>query len=139
MSYKLMPRLGSAIASTILSLFSAVSLVGVDQAQAAVFTYNFDAGQAISGFFKVDDSSLTGIGYEEIAVSEGRADTLAYSFLNLSFGDERAKEHYYNLGERARAVFYQGVFRGLSAGGGYSEGNISIPGLFPSTIAAAHL
>jgi len=117
-----MPRLGSAIASTILSVFWAVSLVGVDQAQAAVFTYNFDAGQAISGFFKVDDSSLTGIGYEEIAVSEGRADTLAYSSLNLSFGDEIAKEHYYNLAEGARAVFYQGVFRGLSAGGGYSVG-----------------
>jgi hypothetical protein len=36
-----MPRLGSAIASTILSVFSAVSLVGVDKAQAAVLTYNF--------------------------------------------------------------------------------------------------
>jgi hypothetical protein len=130
MNHKQMPRLGSAIASTILSLFSAVSLVGVDQAQAAVFTYNFDAGQAISGFFKVDDSSLTGIGYQEIAVSEGRADTLAYSSLNLSFGDERAKEHYYNLAEGARAVFYQGVFRGLSARGGYSEGKYFNPGPF---------
>jgi hypothetical protein len=119
-----MPRLGSAIASTILSVFWAVSLVGVDKAQAAVFTYNFDAGQTqtISGFFKVDDSSLTGIGEEHIAVSEGRADILAYSSLNLTFGDERAKEHYYNLAEGARAVFYQGVFRGLSARGGYSVG-----------------
>jgi hypothetical protein len=44
MSYKQMPRLGSAIASTILSLFSAVSLVGVDKAQAALLTYNLDAG-----------------------------------------------------------------------------------------------
>jgi hypothetical protein len=41
MSHKQMPRLGSAIASTILSLFSAVSLVGVDKAQAAVLHYQF--------------------------------------------------------------------------------------------------
>jgi hypothetical protein len=42
-----MPRLGSAIASTILSLFSGVSLVGVDKAQAAVLTYTFDAGNPL--------------------------------------------------------------------------------------------
>jgi NADH/NAD ratio-sensing transcriptional regulator Rex len=72
MSYKLKPRLGSAIASTILSLFWAVSLVGVDKAQAAFLTYNFDAEGQASGFFKVDNSSLTGIEVEEIAVSQGR-------------------------------------------------------------------
>jgi len=110
MSYKLKPRLGSAIASTILSVFWAVSLVGVDQAQAAVFTYDFDAEGAASGFFKVDDSSLIGIGEEYIAVSEGRLDT----FLKLTYRDEEAKE-YYNLAEGASAVFYQGVFRGLYA------------------------
>ena len=71
MSYKLRPRLGSAIASTILSVFSAVSLVGVDKAQAAVLTYNI-GGSSSSSFFKVDNSSLTGIGVEAIAVSEGR-------------------------------------------------------------------
>jgi hypothetical protein len=43
MSQKLMPRLGSAIASTILS-YAALSLVGVDKAQAALLTYNLDAG-----------------------------------------------------------------------------------------------
>jgi hypothetical protein len=110
MSYKQMPRLGSAIASTILSVFWAVSLVGVDKAQAAVLTYDFDAGDAASGFFKVDNSSLTGIGEEYIAVSEGRLDT----FLLLTYRDEEAKE-YYNLAEGAIAVFYQGVFRGLDA------------------------
>jgi hypothetical protein len=47
-----MPRLGSAIASTILSVFWAVSLVGVDKAQAAVLTYNFDAEGAASGFLR---------------------------------------------------------------------------------------
>jgi hypothetical protein len=110
MSYKLMPRLGSAIASTILSLFSAVSLVGVDKAQAALLTYTFDAEGAASGFFKVDDSSLTGIGEEYIAVSEGRLDT----FLLLTYRDEEAKE-YYNLAEGARALFIEGDFRGLEA------------------------
>jgi len=113
-----MPRLGSAIASTILTLFSAVSLVRVDKAQAAVLTYNFDAEGAASGFFKVDDSSLTGIGEEYIAVSEGRLDT----FLRLTYRDEEAKE-YYNLAEGARAVFYQGVFLGLSAFDGDSATN----------------
>jgi len=70
-----MPRLGSAIASTILSLCSAVSLVGVDKAQAAVLTYNFKIEGVGNGFFKVDNSSLTGIGEEQVAVSEGRLNT----------------------------------------------------------------
>ncbi len=69
MSHKLRPRLGSAIASTILS-YAALSLVGVDKAQAAVLTYNIN-GSTLS-VFKVDTSSLTGIGLEELAVSEGR-------------------------------------------------------------------
>jgi hypothetical protein len=121
MSYKLLPRLGSAIANTILS-YAAVSLAGVDQAQAAVLAYNFqvqvkDIGiQAIfssdieSGFFKVSDSSVTGIGVEEIAVSEGR-------FYGFTFGSpfEESKEYYDLAG--AKAVFYQGVFRGLNARG----------------------
>ena len=117
MSYKQMPRLGSAIASTILS-YAAVSLAGVDQAQAAVLAYNFQvkdiraifSSDIESGFFKVSNSSLTGIGVEEIAVSEGR-------FYGFTFGSpfEESKE-YYNLAG-AKAVFYQGVFRGLNARG----------------------
>jgi hypothetical protein len=113
MSYKQMPRLGSAIASTVLSVFSAVSLVGVDKAQAAVFTYNIHVGgETTNGFLKVDDSSLTGIGEEEIAVSEGRV----YGFLQLTY---QTKE-YYNLAEGARALFIEGHFRGLRAEGGDS-------------------
>jgi len=121
MSHKLLPRLGSAIASTILS-YAAVSLAGVDQAQAAVLAYNFqvqvkDIGiRAIfssdieSGSFKVSDSSVTGIGVEEIAVSEGR-------FYGFTLGSpfEESKEYYDLAG--AKAVFYQGVFRGLNARG----------------------
>jgi hypothetical protein len=113
MSNKLKPRLGSAIASTVLSVFSAVSLVGVDKAQAAVFTYNIRVGgDTTNGFLKVDDSSLTGIGEEEIAVSEGRV----YGFLQLTY---QTKE-YYNLAEGARALFIEGHFRGLRAEGGDS-------------------
>src|SRR4028119_56215 len=93
MSQKLMPRLGSAIASTILSVFSAVSLVGVDKAQAAILNYTFDADGYASGFFKLDNSSLTGIGLEEIAVSEGRLDT----FLNLTYYLGETAKEYYNL------------------------------------------
>jgi len=112
MSQKLMPKLGSAIASTILSVFSAVSVVGVDKAQAAILNYTFDAEGRASGFFKLDNSSLTGIGLEEIAVSEGRLDT----FLNLtSYLGDAAKE-YYNLAGFT-VLFYQGEFRGLQASG----------------------
>jgi hypothetical protein len=111
MSYKHMPRLGSAIASTILSVFWAVSLVGVDKAQAAILNYTFDVEDApASGFFKVNNSTLTGIGYESIAVSEGRAYNL---ILGSSF--EGSKE-YYNLAGFT-ASFYEGDFLGLNGYG----------------------
>ncbi|MEG3958971.1 PEP-CTERM sorting domain-containing protein [Microcoleus sp. herbarium2] len=110
MSHKHMPRLGSAIASTILSVFWAVSLVGVDKAQAAKLSYNFDADVA-SGSFKVDDSSVTGIGVEEIAVSEG----ILYTALSLAPYKRQPKEYYDLVG--FKAVFVQGEFRGLGAYG----------------------
>ncbi|MEG4171581.1 MULTISPECIES: hypothetical protein [unclassified Microcoleus] len=105
-------RLGSAIASTILSLFSAVSVVGVDKAQAAVLTYNFDIENGGgSGFFKVENSSVNPILFQLIPVSEGRL----YTPLILdSFG--LGGKEYYNLAG-ATAIFYEGVFRGLQAGG----------------------
>ncbi len=117
MSHKLRSRLGSAIASTILS-YAAVSLAGVDQAQAAVLDYKFQVKdtRAIgaldigSGSFKVSNSSLTGIGVEEIAVSEGTFN----GFTLGSFFEESKK--YYNLAG-ASVVFYQGDFRGLKARG----------------------
>jgi len=114
MSYKQMPRLGSAIASTILSVFWAVSLVGVDKAQAAVLTYNFDGDDA-NGFFKVDNSSLTGTGIEveAIAVSQGRL----YTWLTSGFNRyKRQPKEYFDLAG-ATAYFYQGNFRGLRASG----------------------
>ena len=112
MSYKLMPRLGSAIASTILSVFWAVSLVGVDQAQAAVFTFNFDGDDA-GGVFKVDNSSVTGRGVETIAVSEGRL----YTWLTSGYNRyKRQPIEYFDLAG-ATAYFYQGNFRGLRASG----------------------
>jgi len=114
MSYKLRLRLGSAIGSTILSLFSAVSLVGVDKAQAAVLHYNFQAEYGGSGFFKVDDSSLTGIGEELIAVSEGRL----YGFTASNDAYQLKGKDYYNLAGAATAYFYQGEFLGLEGSGG---------------------
>ena len=105
-----MPRLGSAIASTILSLCSAVSLVGVDKAQAALLTYNVDHSNL--SFFKVNDSSLTGIGYESIAVSEGR-------LYNYTLGVEGAKKYYDLAG--ASVGFYQGELRGLQSVRGYDQ------------------
>ncbi len=109
MSQKLMPRLGSAIASTILSVFWAVSLVGVDKAQAATLTYNIN-GSNLS-FLKVNTSSLTGIGEEYIPVSEGK-------LYDYTLGDWRgpvpgAKEYYDLAGFNVQ--FYQGEFRGLQA------------------------
>ncbi len=62
-------------------------MVGVDKAQAAVLTYEFLGDRSpVSGFFKLSNSSLTGRGVEEIAVSEGRL----YSFINLR--DDGGKE-----------------------------------------------
>ncbi|MEG4119059.1 PEP-CTERM sorting domain-containing protein [Microcoleus sp. N9_B4] len=112
MCQKLRPRLGSAIASTILSLFSAVSLVGIDKAQAAVLTYNLDIyNGGGSGFLKVDNSSVNPILFQLIPVSEGRL----YTPLILdSFG--LGGKEYYNLAG-AIAIFYEGVLRGLQAGG----------------------
>jgi hypothetical protein len=109
MNHKLMPRLGSAIASTILSLFAGVSLVGVDKAQAAILTYQINYDDR--SYFKVDTSLLTGIGYEgheQIPVIEGRL----YDF---TLGVTGAKE-YYDLAT-ATAQFIEGDFRGLWASG----------------------
>ena len=107
-----MPRLGSAIATTILSVFSGVLLVGVDKAEAALLTYTFDAGYYSNStpgrsFLKVDTSSLTGIGVEQIAVSEGR-------FYGYTF---RGSKEYQDLAG-VRAFFYEGNFRGLNTSGG---------------------
>src|SRR4028119_2521197 len=110
MSHKQMPKLGSAIASTVLSVFWAVSLVGVDKAQAAVLDYTFRIENGGGdGFFTVDNSSLTGIGVEYVTVSYGRFNGLYPGFLRIS-----DNYNYNYLTERAGAVFYQGVFRGLS-------------------------
>jgi len=112
MSNKLKPRLGSAIASTVLSVFWAVSLVGVDKAQAAILNYTFhEKTYGYNGSFTVDTSSLTGIGVEYVTVSEGIFNVFNVGPLRIS-----DNYNYNNLTERAGAVFYQGTFRGLSTG-----------------------
>jgi len=117
-----MPRLGSAIASTILSVFGAVSLVGVDKAQAAVLHYDFRIENGVGGgSFKVDTSSLTGIGYEEVLVSEGILNT-AFYIPNGYYSGAGDYLYLQRLGESidgfsqdrgATAKFYQGDFLGL--------------------------
>jgi hypothetical protein len=119
MSHKLLPRLGSAIASTILS-YAAVSFVGVDKAQAAVLTYNFQVEQGGGGgFFKFSDSSLTGIGFEALAVSEGRFNGFTAGRFGSGFSEptnrQPGKEYYDLVG--AAVVFLQGELIGLSASG----------------------
>jgi hypothetical protein len=116
MSYKHMPRLGSAIASTILSVFSGVLLVGVDKAQAALLTFNFsmDVGPG-SGFLKVSNSSLTEIGFGGFSVgrvSEGRM----YGFTWPELGSQK---EYDNLAG-VQAIFREGQFFGVQASGGDS-------------------
>ena len=111
MSHKLMPRLGSAIASTILS-YAAVSLAGVDKAQAATLTYNFDVGGQGSGFLKVNNSSLIELGFldfQETFVSEGRL----YGFTFPELGSEKE----YDDLAGARAIFRAGKFLGFMASG----------------------
>jgi hypothetical protein len=83
-----------------------VSWGGVDKAQAALLTYSINHSNL--SFFKVDNSFLTGIGYEEIAVSEGRY------YGNILFGPGAKKFH--DLAQ-ATVVFYQGNIRGLNASG----------------------
>ncbi|NJK69105.1 MAG: PEP-CTERM sorting domain-containing protein [Microcoleus sp. CSU_2_2] len=111
MNQKQKQRLGRAIGTTILSCV-ALSLAGVDKVQAAVLSYNFQVAEnGGNGFFKLSNSSLTGIGDEEIAVSEGIFNTL----FTVSSGKD-----YYDLAG-AIALFYQGEFRGLRARGGDSQ------------------
>ncbi|MBD0308792.1 MAG: PEP-CTERM sorting domain-containing protein, partial [Microcoleus sp. T1-bin1] len=110
-----MPRLGSAIASTILSVLWAVSLVGVDKAQAAVLRYDFQIENGVGrGFFTVDSSSLTGIGYEEVGVSEGILNTPFYVPNGYHGQGEGSGDYLYllRLGG-VNAVFYRGDFLGL--------------------------
>ncbi len=106
MNQKQRQRLGSAIASTMLS-FAVLSLAGTDKAQAAVLTYNFQVERGGgSGFFKLSNSSLTGIGSEKLAVGEGRFNT---------FATASASRNYYDLAG-AIALFFEGDFRGLQTG-----------------------
>ena len=114
MNQKQRQRLGSAIiASTMLSC-AAVSLAGVDQAQAAVLTYNFTVGDNLgSGFFKFNNSSFAGIGEETFLVSEGRFDTPLV--INDSNYGLKGKDYYDLVG--AKILFDGGILSGLQARG----------------------
>jgi hypothetical protein len=133
-----MPRLGSAIASTILSVFSGVLFVGVDKAQAAVLHYNFQIENGVGGgFFEVNNSSLTRIGYEKLEVSYGELNTAFYvhggygppwMLVEGLFEGRNVFFRYLYLETLigAKAVFYQGDFLGLQdsrSGEGWYKGS----------------
>jgi hypothetical protein len=123
MNQKQRQRLGSAIGSTILS-FAAVSLAAVDKAQAAVLTYNFEAQSVGSGFFKFSNSSLTGIGFEELAVGEGRFN--GFTAPSNSNYQQKGKEYYDLVG--ATVVFLQGELLGIRASGNDgASGEVDLP------------
>ncbi|MCU0543560.1 MAG: hypothetical protein MUE44_15515 [Oscillatoriaceae cyanobacterium Prado104] len=131
MNRKQKQRLARAIGTTILS-YAALSLAAIDKAQAAVLTYNFQVGDnGGSGFFKFDNSSLTGIGDERVGVSEGRFNT----FLTAtdSYYGVQGKNYYDLVG--ATVVFFEGEFRGLQARGSDSASSREITTFFvPGTV-----
>jgi hypothetical protein len=123
MNQKQRQRLGSAIASTILS-FAAVSVAAVDKAQAAVLTYNFEVAGIGSGFFKFSNSSLTGIESEELAVGEGRF--RGFTAPSNSNYQQQGKEYYDLVG--AKVVFLQGELLGiLASGNDGASGEVDLP------------
>jgi len=136
MNQKQRQRLVRAIGSAILS-GAALSLVAVDKVQAAVITYNFqvpDPAVTGDGFFKFDNSSLTGTGREELAVSEGKF----YGFLAASrdiflppssdYSQLTGGKDYYDL-VGATVLFFEGEFRGLQArGSDRASRETTIPG-----------
>lgn len=81
------PRLSVAVASTALS----VAAITATQAHASPITYDFKvnvtqgslAGKSFSGVFSYDDSTLKGIGAEELGVAEGL--TVCMNFLGRNY------------------------------------------------------
>lgn len=131
MNRKQRRRLARAIGTTILSC-AVVSLATVDKAQAAVLTYTFQVGDGGgSGSFKFNNSSLTGIGDEQVAVSEGRFNT----FLTATDSDYGVQgKNYYDL-VGAAVLFFDGEFRGLQARGSDSASSREITTFFvPGTV-----
>jgi hypothetical protein len=95
-------------------------VVGVDKAQAAFLTYNFQVDQGVGGgVFKFSDSSLTRIGFEELAVFEGRFNGFTAGRYGSGFSTpsniQQGKEYYDLVG--ATVVFLQGELLGLRASG----------------------
>jgi hypothetical protein len=126
MNRKQKQRLTRAIGSTILSC-AVASLGAIDKAQAAVLTYNFTVAEGGgSGVFNFNNSSLTGIGVEEIAVAGGRFNTPIVASFSSPY--QLQGKAYYDLAG-STALFFQGEFRGLRArGSDSSTREINFPG-----------
>lgn len=81
----LFPKLSIAIAST--------AVIAASQAYASPITYDFTvnvtqgslAGKSFSGTFSYDDSTLKGIGAEELGVAEGL--TICMNFLGRNYNE----------------------------------------------------
>ncbi|MCC3407272.1 MAG: PEP-CTERM sorting domain-containing protein [Microcoleus sp. PH2017_10_PVI_O_A] len=92
------------ISGTILTIAAGL-VTEIPKAQAAVLTYNFTASTTgwttgnYSGFFKFDNSSLTGIGEEIVPISEGI----------FNFVDAENKPDSYNLKSAKKSNFQGGV------------------------------
>ena len=100
-------KLAVAIASTALS-YGAIATLEAPKAEAAVLTYSFNV-QLGKGSFTFDNSSITGIGFEDVTISEG-----TLSFFKVPHWWQTDKE--YNLaGEIVR--LYNGELVGLIAQG----------------------
>lgn len=99
--------------------YSAISTASMPPAQAAVLTYNFRISDNVgSGFLKFSNSGITGIGTEEVSVSEGRLNTVFVAGLEgPSSAEYRSpRREFYDLAG-AKALFFEGEFRGLQARG----------------------
>lgn len=100
-------KLAVAIASTALS-YGAIATLEAPKAEAAVLTYSFKVGLG-NGSFTFDNSSITGIGFEDVTISEG---TLSFFYEPRIW---RTKKEYNLAGEIVR--LYKGELVGLIAQG----------------------
>ncbi|MCU0546215.1 MAG: PEP-CTERM sorting domain-containing protein [Oscillatoriaceae cyanobacterium Prado104] len=110
MNNKTLNKFRGIIGSSIIAIATGL-IAEIPKAQAAVLTYNFTANTTgwttgtYSGYFKFDNSSLTGIGEEIVPISEGV----------FNFVDAENKPDSYNL-QSSKSTFEGRVSFGASPG-----------------------
>jgi hypothetical protein len=105
--------------------YGAISTADMPIARSAVLTYNLESPRVASGFVKFSNSGIAGIGIEEAKVSEGRLNTVFVAGLAGPSSPEYRlpRREYYDLAG-AKALFFEGEFRGIKARG--SDGFIEV-------------